>query len=348
MFKPNPKGYSVGVDASLGAVIPLMSEESISLPDKALREIVARHYFIPDAIVRIGSEAGDTFRLSAQSGSFILKISAQASAQADYAFQSELLRFLNGRGVEFVASVISTKEGRAMFEAPYGESAVYGYLQSEVCGPMLNGICGADKALACQLAETLAALTNNLSDFRHWAEGRSMIWNIRTWPRFAELGIDPGRDASHVLRGAREILLDFADRDFSRLADLPWQVIHNDASPFNVIARADGNGLSLIDFGDAGWAPRVLEIATAMTHLLGAEQDGARLSSAMLLSYSEHVVLSDAELAAIPMLMRARCAFVLLLNAWRTCMFPEQADYINKSTARCVRCLDALTTQEIF
>ena len=62
-----------------------------------------------------------------------------------------------------------------------------------------------------------------------------------------------------------------------RLNALPWQVIHNDANDHNVIVSADRRTVSLIDFGDIVYAPRVCGLAVACAYaMLGQAEPGAR------------------------------------------------------------------------
>jgi Ser/Thr protein kinase RdoA (MazF antagonist) len=98
---------------------------------------------------------------------------------------------------------------------------------------------------------------------------------------------------------------------------LPRQVIHGDASRANIVCADDGR-FSLIDFGDAGAAPRVADIAIAIAQLAIA---GGRLRpeiwSGLWVGWAGAVNPSDAERAAVLPLVKLRYANLIVDHVWR-------------------------------
>jgi len=98
---------------------------------------------------------------------------------------------------------------------------------------------------------------------------------------------------------------------------LPRQVIHGDVSRGNVLYRA-GEQFALIDFGDAGAAPRVADLAIALAQLAIV---GGRLRpeiwSGLWAGWSAIADPSKAECAAVLPLVRLRYARLIVDHVWR-------------------------------
>ena len=132
-----------------------------------------------------------------------------------------------------------------------------------------------------------------------------------------------------------------------RALRLPAQVIHNDLNPSNI--RVDPTDpervLSLIDFGDATYAPRINELAVACSYFL-CSKDVARSIWDMASGHETHQPLEDEEIELLPQLIRTRLATRLLLTHWRHSRFSHQADYILRNLANAWRALDAITASD--
>ena len=98
---------------------------------------------------------------------------------------------------------------------------------------------------------------------------------------------------------------------------LPRQVIHGDVSRGNVLYRA-GEQFALIDFGDAGAAPRVADVAIALAQLAIV---GGRLRpeiwSGLWAGWAAVADPNEAERAAVLPLVRLRYAKLIVDHVWR-------------------------------
>ena len=97
-----------------------------------------------------------------------------------------------------------------------------------------------------------------------------------------------------------------------RLNALPWQVIHNDANDHNVIVSADRRTISLIDFGDIVYAPRVCGLAVACAYAMLGQPRPVRAILPLVAGYHEESPLLPAELAPLYDLIRTRLAMSVL------------------------------------
>jgi Ser/Thr protein kinase RdoA (MazF antagonist) len=115
-----------------------------------------------------------------------------------------------------------------------------------------------------------------------------------------------------------EDALEDAARAVAAWPALPRQVIHGDVSRGNVIHAKDDGRFALIDFGDAGAAPRVADIAIALAQLAIA---GGRLRpeiwSGLWAGWAGVVNPSDAERAAVLPLVKLRYANLIVDHVWR-------------------------------
>jgi homoserine kinase type II len=94
---------------------------------------------------------------------------------------------------------------------------------------------------------------------------------------------------------------------------LPWQVCHNDVAPGNVLVDA-GRVSAVLDFEFAAPAPRALDAAMGlrMTMRLWENPEPWEMVRRFCRGYTRWMPLTDAELSAIPQLLRLRGAITVL------------------------------------
>ncbi|GCA50073.1 hypothetical protein KGO5_02519 [Sinorhizobium sp. KGO-5] len=125
-----------------------------------------------------------------------------------------------------------------------------------------------------------------------------------------------------------------------QISNLEWQVAHNDPSPFNTIVTP--HGLGFIDFGDGCWSPRIQDLAIAASHLVTDPALPLGGAEHLISGYASVVPLSALEARLLIGLMRARQSALILVNYWRSHLFPADAQYIKKNVARAERGLTIL------
>lgn len=198
-----------------------------------------------------------------------------------------------------------------------------------------------DAELARTVGRALASLDRQLALVTAPEQSGRTPWDLTRPEGTLALidGVPLGPDGPRIHR----YLEDLQDTVLPALVEAGRQPIHNDANPDNVLIQADG-GVGFIDFGDAVWAPRVVELAVAGAYLADAGRpasDDAPLTQ-LIRGYSSELPLSQTDLRALPGLMRGRLALALGNALARAHHHPERADYVLRHAERARRRMDAL------
>lgn len=195
----------------------------------------------------------------------------------------------------------------------------------------------------------LARLDRALTEFRHPAENRDLLWDIKRADRASELV----RFVSDV--DARAM----CERAFSRFAQhvvpvlpsLRAQAIHNDFNPQNILVAPGRTNVvaGVIDFGDMVRAPLIQDLATAAAYQVKGE--GHPFGAVVEIACAFHALypLQIPELMVLPDLIATRLAVAAVVSSWRASLYPENASYILKNTDTVLsnlRRVDALGREE--
>jgi Ser/Thr protein kinase RdoA (MazF antagonist) len=171
------------------------------------------------------------------------------------------------------------------------------------------------------------------------AAHRPVLWHVGCWSRLTELEqYLPCRTIADSVRVAMEEYVEFVEPQISNVA---WQVTHNDPSPFNVMVT--GQGMGFIDFGDGCWGPRIQDLAIAASHVVQDPTLPLGGAEHLIAGYASVITLSALEARLLVGLMRARQSALILVNYWRSHLFPANAQYIKKNVARAEHGLSILT-----
>lgn len=294
-------------------------------PDLPLQSL-ERHYALSGSLVPLSSEVERTFEANIADGRrLILKTSSRPQACESFRFQSATMAGLSGAAGVLAPKVIPTCSGALMFE----DGGIGGYLQTRIDGIPLHKVPRTARTLY-EVGVALARINLALSGISAPASLRPVLWNIACWPQLVELDqyLPDGPTADHV----REATTGYMKLVAPYLAELDWQITHNDPSPFNMILT--GEGVALIDFGDGGWNPRIQDLAIAAGHFVidpAAPLGGAEY---VIAGFASLVRLSALEIRLLVGLMRARHSALILINNWRASLFPADAQYIMKNVGR--------------
>ena len=239
-------------------------------------------------LARLDTERDDSFRVTTASGEFVLKVAHPADDPLSVNLQTAAMSYAAEESGLPLQRVVFTVEGEV---EPLFLGRVVRLLTWLPGSPVFEapdlGMLGA----------TLGRLTDALSTFDHPAAHRDFAW-------------DSGRlDLVRPLLAsfpAEELTATFDWFDSSDLGSLPRQVIHNDFHPGNVLI-ADGVVSGIIDFGDVVYTARVVDLSLALCYFGESEEFVAGFERTVRLSPEEHAV--------IPMLIAARYAQRILINA---------------------------------
>lgn len=307
---------------------PLDPEPDISA------DLLRRYYGLAGRIETLSSEVERTVEVSLPDGRrLILKLSTRPEAVDSFRFQSAAMAGLQATADVVVPQVLTTQSGALMFE----EDGACGYLQTRIEGVPLHQATPAPELLF-RTGRALARLDLALAQPDLPAAHRPVLWNIGCWPRLMDLEqhLPPGA----IARNVRAAMAEYAGSVEPHIANLAWQVTHNDPSPHNMIVT--DRGMGFIDFGDGGWNPRIQDLAIAASHVVTDPARPLGGAEYLIAGYASVLPLSALEARLLTGLMKARQSALILVNYWRAQLFPAEADYIKKNVARAERGLSIL------
>jgi Ser/Thr protein kinase RdoA (MazF antagonist) len=241
-----------------------------------------------------------------------------------------------------VPKVIRSLSGATEMETAAGLLRVLSYLDGV---PMHLGAFSFARAKAMGIMA--ARLSAGLADFSHPGADHILQWDIRQAAALRPLLPDVPDD----LRAACTVVLNrFEAQIAPQLADLPWQVVHNDLNPHNVLVAADAPDkiAGVLDFGDMVRTPRVCDLAVAASYQIGPDDALTSLAS-FAAAFHATLPLTRAEVGLVADLTATRMATTIAIASWRARQYPENAGYIlrNLPSARAgLHALAALPRRE--
>lgn len=196
-------------------------------------------------------------------------------------------------------------------------------LMTFINGNVLQNITDISVKLLVNLGKTLASYNLAMQGFDHPAAHRSHRWNVAQAGRH--------RDKISLLEDPeKQVLLtwgfDAWDQVKSGLESLPWQFIHGDMNPENILVEGD-LVTGLVDFGDACRNPRICELAICLTYIMMDRDDPLDAAAVVTRAYNEIIPLSDDELAALVPLICGRLASSVAIATKRRNIDPDNPNW---------------------
>jgi len=174
-----------------------------------------------------------------------------------------------------------------------------------------------------EIGTVVARLGLALRSFFHSAAGRAIAWDQKQLPalrRHAALVEDARR------RAQLERILDrFAARVVPAWPKLRAQVIHNDVTLDNLLLDADGHVTGIVDFGDMAHTALMLDVPASLQSLVRDRGDVFAVADAFLDGYTALLPLEPLEADLLGDLLAGRMAQTILISAWRTGQYPDNA-----------------------
>ncbi|MBL0915298.1 MAG: homoserine kinase [Sphingopyxis sp.] len=270
-----------------------------------LAELVAR-YDIGTVISCKGIAEGvenSNFLLETTGGRFILTLYEKRVRESDLPFFADLLGHLAAKDCP-VPAMIRDREGNAIQRIADRAACIIQFLTGISLTKPTTGQCEAAGA-------ALGAMHRAVADF---PGARENSMGHRHWRSVAEAT----GDLDAVVPGLQAIVeAELAHLDAHWPADLPAHVIHADLFPDNVLMLGD-TVTGLIDFYFAATDYRAYDVA--VTHASWVfSNDGTRCDTAraqaLMLGYAREIALTEAEIAALPLLARGASLRFLLTRA---------------------------------
>ena len=314
---------------------PLGSILSSAPPDFSALEsagLLAHHWGLAGELARLTSERDLNWRVTTPAGRFVLKFANAAEDPEITRFQNLALQHIAQRDPSLpVPRVVPTLDGATDVVLPSGHLM---RLLSWLDGHLLY-LAPPGAALRRAMGEMAARLTRALEGFAHPAADHVLQWDIK---QAAALRPLLPAIADPALRDLCGRWLDLFDTRLApALRGLPWQVVHADLNPHNVLTDDTDHAriAGVLDFGDMVYTPRICDLAVAASYLL---DQGKALESLdeIATSWASILPLSAQERAVLPGLTAIRMVTTIALASHRAALYPENAPYIlrNLPTAR--------------
>lgn len=308
---------------------------SSALLEKALRQ----DWGLEGALHPLGGERDRNFRLDRDGApSLLVKLTHPDEDAAVTDFQiAALLHLAEADPTLPVPRVLRARSSATALPHPTLEGRtsllrVLSYVPGQPIG---------EAGASTPLGAATARLDRALQDFRHPAEGRRLLWDIREAPAL-RAWLPVVRDSA--LRTLAGAALDRCEQSLSALARLPRQVIHNDLNPHNVLMDERGAIAGIIDFGDLVHAPLLQEVATTASYLIRPGAAPMEAVHQFLDAYRAVMPLPEEQLSHLPALAAARMAMTVLITHWRAARQPENAAYILRNMPRAHAGLETLAS----
>lgn len=313
---------------------PAAADAAADTPDRMTAEqprlslaeaaVLARtHFGLEGGLDPLASERDQNFRLTTADGArFVVKIANAAEPAEVTNFQTEALRHVARRDPGLpVPRVVTGRDGRAEVALPSGSIL---RILTWVEGAPLHA-APRSPALRRSVGAMAARLTRALEGFAHPAEGHELIWDIRNAGKLRPL-LTAVPDT--VLRAGCATALDRFDAETGpALAALPWQVVHADLNPHNVLTDPGAQAITgILDFGDMVRTARVCDLAVAASYHADPADPVATLGE-VIGGWHAVLPLLPGEEALVLDLVALRMVTTIVLSNWRAVRQPEQASY---------------------
>ncbi|GAN81829.1 phosphotransferase [Acidocella aminolytica] len=294
----------------------------------------AQRLGLPGSATLLASERDLTFRLRTQACDYVLKICHPDEDAQMIALQLRVLRHLEAT---VPALPVPRVAGAARLEFA-DRQARETYILSWLPGMPLHDHPGGT-AQAFALGQMMAGMAQALASLKPPAKAPEQLWDI-----YRALEIIPKLEGAEPHHSAlvEPVLEEFATITKPGLDRLPAQLIHNDFNPHNLFVDKSNPAhvTGVIDFGDITVAPRVNDLAVALSYRLPHASLRATIPD-WLAGYESISPLSDAEQDLLPRLIRARMAMTITIASWRARRTPENAAYILRYRDGAEHCLAA-------
>jgi len=281
-------------------------------------------------------EYDDNFHLTSDDGrEFVLKVMRVSQAAEVLDLQCRALALL----AERVPALALPRVCPTLAGEPFAAVAIQGtprlvWLLSYVPGRVLAETSPHSPELLHSIGRLLGQLDAALIDFAHPAAQRDLKWDLARagWIREHLGAIADSAGRAMVER----CLFQYENEVVPALAGLRAGIIHGDANDYNLLVNAPDiqprQAVSVIDFGDMLLSKVVCEPAIAAAYALLGKRDPLAAAAQVLAGYHSAFPLTEAEIALLFPLIRARLAVSVTNSAQRKLLEPDDA-YITISEA---------------
>lgn len=289
-----------------------------------------RHYRLSGELQRIPTEKDDTFKLTADTATYLVKVAPADEDPAIVDLQSSVLRFLEQTAPDLpVARLIDSVDGSMQVEVPTSAGPVRLLrVMQWIEGSTLSHATPSLAQLE-QVGGVLARLSLALREFSHPRQDRLVLWDLAHFHRLGELR-GHLTDPEHQ-RLADAVYARYEAMVVPALPDLETQFVHNDFSPFNTVVDASAPEFvtGILDFGDSGRSALLFDLTVAVANQIDSRlADPWERARAVLAGYRRVRELPDEHIALLAATVPARLLLRAMVTAWRATQDPERHAYL--------------------
>ena len=290
--------------------------------------IAIEHFGIHARASLLASDKDQNFCLETREGKrFTLKIANHAEQQQAADFQNEALRYVAEQDTSLpIPRVFPAVSGQLYASVDHAGRSHIVRVLSWLDGMPMHDI-NAGQELAGELGAILARLGRALRGFDHPGSNPPGLWDMKRAGSLRELL--PHIEESNTSDLIKQVLDRFDKFVQPVLTTLRTQVIYNDLNPGNVLLdQSDPQKIAgIIDFGDLVKSPLIIDVAVAAAYQLCAGEDPLAGALPLIAGYHTVCPLQQIEMKLLIDLIRTRLITSLLINTYRTTLFPENREY---------------------
>jgi hydroxylysine kinase len=284
--------------------------------------LLLERYGMAGEVTRLGGERDANFRVDSPPGAVVLKVFNAANSAEEVRFQVDLLGRLAGTGV--TPTVVPALDGSDLGWVPTPDGIDRAVMMVTFVAGDPIGQVHLTPEVCRGLGEFAATLTRAMTMAPRPPEGEPFHWDLR----HAALTRTLLDEVPNVDPLVAQVLDTFIEKSPRLFQALPSQTIHNDLNPDNVLVevRATAPLFHAIDFGDAVWGPRIVDLAVLCSYLVPEDLEGQwEAVVAVISAYRQVLDLQEDEVASLYVVMLARLATAVAVPSWRAARDPANA-----------------------
>jgi len=301
-----------------------MANQVPGFDTKAIATLAAELYGIEGEISPLVSYEDQNARITARSGTYVVKIANKRWPLAELQMQTEVLGHLGVAAPQItVPKAMLNKKGEAITVVDGFAVRVLTYLE----GALFTD-APKSPALYFDMGRFMGRFTSAMQGYAHPAAHRPHdLWNLDN-VLACKVYLNDVQDVADRERISR--FLERYEKDTQpKLRHLRKSVIHSDANEQNLLVAMDGSATiaGVIDFGDLVYAATVNDLAITLAYTLLEEEDLQTAAKRAVEGYIQEFPLEDAELEVLGDLVAMRLVQSVLMSSNRAKDFPDN-DYI--------------------
>ena len=269
--------------------------------------LLKKHWGIDSPLSPLPSERDINFKVEGKNKS-VLKIypKVDSNLKVRINLQNKVLTFLQDQSITVAPALIQSKKAKGLVALSKSSVARLLTWHEGKCW----GVTDQHSAEQIEhLGRLIATVDKKLALLKVSKDEKkslnvNFIWNMLQAEKL--LGWVDKISDTEVRKAVKSTLTNYRDEVVPKLKKLQSQVIHNDGNDYNIIEN--GEKLSLIDFGDMIYAPKVVGAAVAAAYVGLKSDDPVKEISQFVRGYHSVNPLSTDELAIFIELVKVRLA----------------------------------------